>query len=132
MKKRIFLTVLVLLALAVVVSAQNGEPEFRIGRLVMATEIQDREPVGEATVFSGDTERIFCFLEAENILQDTFVTFAWIYEGEEIHRIDLPLSAGSRWRTRAEKSLYGLTGQWRVEIRDAAGNVMDTVAFRVE
>ena len=98
----------------------------------MARGIEDREPVGVSETFSADTPIVYCFLEARNIDADTQVTFAWIHNGKEIHSITLPIKAGPRWRTRAEKTLYGLVGNWKVEIRDSEGNVLKDTSFTVE
>jgi hypothetical protein len=39
---------------------------------------------------------------------------------------------GPRWRTYADKNLYGLKGDWKVEVRDAKGNLIKDVKFKVE
>jgi hypothetical protein len=39
---------------------------------------------------------------------------------------------GPRWRTYAFKNLWGLKGDWRVEIKDADGNLLKDVKFKVE
>ncbi|MFO7569394.1 MAG: DUF2914 domain-containing protein [Smithellaceae bacterium] len=135
MKKRVFISMIVaFLAMGVAFSAcaQDKTTGFTIQRLVVATGIEDREPVGAADTFPADTPKVYCFLEVVHVEQDTNVTFAWIHEGKEIHRTALVLKAGSRWRTRAEKTLHQATGHWKVEIRDAEGQVLKEVSFTVE
>jgi len=39
---------------------------------------------------------------------------------------------GSKWRTYAHKNLRGLKGDWKVEIKDANGNLIKDVKFKVE
>lgn len=103
-----------------------------IGRLVIATSIEDREPVGVADTFSPDTPGVYCFLEANNIAADIEVAFVWIHNGTEILETPMALKAAPRWRTWAGKNLYGLEGDWKVELRDASGTVLRTVEFKVE
>ena len=84
---------------------------------------------------------------------DTFKTtdgqaVAWIRaagpaSGGEIHAVwfmgdtqtdDITLKVGgSPWRTNSKKTLRDNTkGDWRVEIRDASGGVLETLKFKVE
>ncbi|MBN1382051.1 MAG: DUF2914 domain-containing protein [Deltaproteobacteria bacterium] len=132
--KKLFLlswvTAIIAVGIAFPVSAQD-QPGFTIERLLMATGIENREPVGVAATFPADTPKVYCFLEAGNVTTDTTVTFVWIHDGTEILKTSLPLKAGFRWRTRADKNLYGLTGDWKVEIRDAAGNTVKDIEFQV-
>ena len=137
MKFRIFLTAAAAILAAELlftptVEAQEQTPGFTIERLAVASGIENREPIGIAETFSPDTPVVYCFLEAKNIAADTWVTFAWIHNGQEIHSITLALKAGPRWRTRSEKALYGLTGDWSVEIRDENGKVLKQTSFKVE
>jgi len=103
-----------------------------IARLVVGTGLENREPAGVAETFSSSTAKVVCFLEANNIAEDTEITFAWIYNGQDVLKTNLTLKAGKRWRTKADKNLYGKKGDWKVEIRDKSGNVLKDVKFKVE
>jgi hypothetical protein len=105
---------------------------FTIARLVVGTGIENREPAGVAEIFSASTEKVYCFLEATDIAKDTEVSFVWIYNQKEILKTNMPLKAGPKWRTNANKNLKGLKGDWKVEIRDAAGTFLKDVKFKVE
>lgn len=105
---------------------------FAIARLVVGTGVEHREPVGVAESFPASTERVYCFLEATDIIHDTEVSFVWFHGQEELLTCNLPLQQGPRWRTYAFKNLYGQKGEWRVEIRDADGTHLKEVKFKVE
>lgn len=105
---------------------------FTVARMVIAEGVEDREPVGVAETFSSSAEKIYCFIEATNVEEDTQATFVWYYGGKEIHTFDLPLEKGPRWRTFAYKNLRGQTGDWKVEIKDSAGNSVKSISFKVE
>jgi hypothetical protein len=107
-------------------------PDFAIERAVVATGVENREPVGTADVFPASTERVYCFLEAKDISKPTEVSFVWIHGDQEMRKVNLPLPAGPRWRTWAYKNLGGKKGDWKVEIRDAAYNLMKEIKFKVE
>jgi hypothetical protein len=112
--------------------SQEASPAFNIERFVIAGSIENREPVGIVNAFASSTEKIYCFLEARDISEDTDVSFVWYHGEKEKARITLLLGKGSRWRTYSSKKLAGLKGDWKVELQDADGNVLDTVTFTVE
>ena len=105
---------------------------FAVKRLVIGTEVENNEPVGVAETFPASTERVYCFLEATDIAKDTEATFVWFHGEKEMLKFSAPLKMGPRWRTHANKNLRELKGDWKVEIRDADGKVLQDVKFKVE
>ena len=108
------------------------DPGFTINRMVMSSKISDREPVNIADTFSADAEKVFCFLETKNIENDTAISFVWYFEGMEKTRVTLPLQKGIRWRTYSSKKIMNMKGNWRVELEEASGIVLNTVSFKIE
>jgi len=111
---------------------QESESAFSISRMVIAGSIEEREPVGVVNAFSSDTEKVYCFLEANDIKTVTTVRFVWYHGDTQKADIELPLGKSSRWRTYSSKKLGGLKGEWKVELQDAHGAVLNTVTFTVE
>lgn len=103
-----------------------------IERMVVGTGIENKEPVGASDKFPATTEKVFCFIEAKNINEDTTITVVWSHEGKEILKYDLKLQKSSRWRTNANKNLNGMKGNWKVEVKDANGNTLKSAEFKVE
>lgn len=113
-------------------AAMSQSSGFSIERLVVCESVQNREPVGEAEIFPSTIAKVYSFLEARDIVQDTSVLFVWYFE-ESVHaKVDLTLREGDRWRTYASKEIRGLRGNWKVEIQDKNGNILKAIAFRVE
>jgi hypothetical protein len=113
----------------------NPKPEttgFIIARAVIGTGVEQGEPVGVADVFPASTEKVYCFLEAKDVGQDTEVSFVWFYGQKEMLKTGLPLKKGPRWRTNASKNLRELKGEWKVEIKDQSGKLLKEVKFKVE
>lgn len=108
------------------------EAAITISRLVIGTGVENREPIGAAETFPDSTEKVYCFLEAINIVKDTEVSIIWFHGQNEMLKINLPLKMGPRWRTYVYKNLRGLKGDWKVEIRDANGNLLKDIKFKVE
>lgn len=132
-ERRLIVTFMVLMALFLwPLSAPGEEDMFQIARMVMSTEVRDREPVDLRDIFPSSLEKVYCFLEARKIKTDTSVTFVWFYEGKEMARVKLPLKKGPRWRTFSSKRIKGLKGRWSVELRGAEGKVLKTIDFTVE
>ena len=133
MKKRIVLPIILAVAiLGMSLSASGQEKEFTIARLVVGTGVEDKEPVGVAESFPEATEKVYCFLEATEIAKDTEVSFVWWHGDTEMHKITLPLQMGPRWRTFAYKNIGGMKGDWKVEIRDSGGTLLNEATFKVE
>jgi hypothetical protein len=112
--------------------AKKQAPAFTVARMVIATGIENREPVGVSETFPVSAGMVFCFLEATNITDDTEVTFVWYLGEKEMFKIALPLKKSPRWRTYCYKNLMGKKGDWKVELKDSAGNNVKTVSFKVE
>ena len=114
--------------------AQTANPpqEMAISRAVLATGIENREPTGSAEAFPASTEKVYCFIEATNIREDTELSLVWLSGDKEMRKMNLSLKAGPRWRTWAYKNLGGQKGDWKVEIKDAGGKLLKDVKFKVE
>jgi hypothetical protein len=133
MKKGIVLSIFFAVAiLGISLPASGQEKEFTIARLVVGTGVENREPVGVAETFPVTTEKVYCFLEATEISKDTEISFVWFHGEKEMLKTNLPLQMGPKWRTFANKNVAGMKGEWKVEIRDAKGDMVKDVKFRVE
>jgi len=113
-------------------SAQDKPAELTISRVVVGTGVENLEPVGSAETFPASTEKVYCFVEAANIAKETEITFVWYFGDKELLKFNTPLKAGPKWRTYAHKNLYGQKGNWKVEIKDAAGKILNEVKFKVD
>jgi len=105
---------------------------FTVGRMVITDGVENLEPMGEVSSFPASAAKAYVFLEAKDIAEDTPVSFVWYYKGEQVAKVDLTLRAGSRWRTYSSKNITGFTGDWKVELQDANGNVLKEAAFAVQ
>ena len=133
MKKGIVLSILFVMGMLVIsLPASGQENEFTIARLVIGTGVENREPVGVAETFPATTQKVYCFLEATEILKDTEVSFVWFHGEKEMLKTNLPLQTGPKWRTFADKNIGGMKGDWKVEIRDVKGNLVKDIKFKVE
>ena len=112
--------------------ASKPEPVISVARAVVGTGVENLEPTGVAETFPATTEKVFCFIEVTDIPTSMEVTFVWTYGDKEVHTFSLPVDAGPRWRTYAEKRVSGMKGDWKVEIKGPDGKVLKDVKFKVE
>jgi hypothetical protein len=122
----------ILTSTALQAGAQESILVFTVERLVIAGSVENREPVGVVDAFASTTEKVYCFLEARDITKDANINFIWYHGDEEMARIELPLRQGPRWRTYSSKKIAGLKGNWKVELQDEGGTVLQAVEFMVE
>ena len=72
-----------------------------------------------------------CFTKITGVDGESSVTHVWYHGDEEMGRVELPVRA-SMWRTWSAKTILpGATGQWRVDMLSAAGDVLKSASFTV-
>ena len=100
--------------------------------VTVCTAVEDRDPVGEGSVFPTTVEKLFGHTLVEGAEEPTSVTHVW-YHGEE-KMAEVILSVNSpHWRTWSSKKIVeGWTGDWRVDVLDEAGGPLASIAFQVE
>lgn len=116
--------------LAFVVFAAAARAEMSVGRAAICTSIEDREPVGVATSFSG-VERVYFFTEIKDAGENEMIQHVWYYNGTRLLTVDLTVS-GPRWRTWSHKKVIGMKGPWHAEVVSSSGEVLRTVSFVID
>jgi hypothetical protein len=106
------------------------DPQELTVELVIATAVEDREPVGAGETFPADVGQLFAWMRVTNGA-DTTLRVVWTH-GD--HRSEVPVEVGgSPWRTWSSKQIPPeWTGSWTVEIQDADGTVVASTTFTVE
>lgn len=103
-----------------------------LARMEIAAGVENREPVGVAATFPATQEKVFCFLEFTNVTAETGVTVVWSVGGKEMGAVPLTVKAYSKYRTWAYKTIAGMTGEWKVDVKDASGAVLKSAAFTIQ
>lgn len=114
-------------------TAQQAEPDaaIEVTRAVVATDVVDREPVGEAESFAAAVGQVYFYTVLEGDFPETRLEHVWLRDGEEVARVPLTVR-GPRWRTWSSKSIPAeWAGDWEVQLVDEAGNVMESASFTV-
>jgi hypothetical protein len=110
--------------------AAAPDPQELSVELVIATAVEDREPVGAGETFPADVGQLFAWMRVTNGADST-LRVVWTH-GD--HRSEVPLQVGgSPWRTWSSKQIPpDWTGSWTVEVQDADGTVVASTTFTVE
>ena len=121
------------LALASLLGPQGAlaQGTLSVSESAVATNVVDRMPVGSGTSFSADVGRVYAWTRITGAEGETTIHHVW-FQGD-VERADLALQVGgSPWRTWSNKAISPeWTGDWRVEVRDSSGNVIETLSFTV-
>lgn len=93
--------------------------------------VVDRMPVDAGTVFTPDVGQVCFWTKLTGATDTTVVTHVWLYQGNEMFKVELPVRSGS-WRTYSSKTILPTwVGDWEVQVRDAQGNILKAVNFKV-
>jgi hypothetical protein len=111
--------------------AQDGSG-LQVDRAVVAVAVESREPVGEASSFPADVERVFLFTHIVGAQGETAVYHVWRHGPTERAKVRLSVRSNS-WRTWSSKRIApGWTGAWTVDVEDGQGNVLESISFVIE
>jgi Cu/Zn superoxide dismutase len=133
-----FLTAVLATSLTAAAAAQDTTtapaPASNISvEAVLTSAVVDRAPQDTITTVSISTEAdtVYLWTRVSGAEPGTVVRHVWFRGDEEVGNVELTIN-GSPWRTWSRKTITAdATGDWRVEVRDEAGNVLQTVSFTV-
>jgi hypothetical protein len=127
---RLLIYLFVLLFFSAAFSQQATQPA--VDEIAICTAIEDRQPVAPDTSFTADIGTLYCFTKVSGAAADSSISHVWYYNDEEKARIKLNVGADS-WRTWSSKQIAeDWTGNWRVDVESATGDVLASKAFVIK
>ena len=97
---------------------------------VVARSVMDRAPVDSGTAFPADVGQLVLWTKVSGA-SGSMVRHVWFHGETEVGNVELSVSA-SPFRTWSRKTVPAeWTGAWHVEVRDAAGAVLQRIDFTV-
>lgn len=112
-------------------SAYQEGDAVSVKNFVFCTGVEERQPVGQDTVFSNTTERIYCYTEFTSSTGSETVHHVWYHGEEEWARVAQNIKS-TRWRSWSSKRIVpSWSGNWRVDIVAADGSVLASKSFTV-
>ena len=102
-----------------------------VEEMQFGTAVENRQLTGADSVFSADVGEVYCFTKITGAETPVTVSHVWYYGDEEKARLEHDVKAKS-WRTWSSKHITGaMKGNWKVEITDTQGAVIETLRFTV-
>jgi len=106
------------------------ESGIRIMRDVLATGIENRQPVEANGQISADVGQLFYFNDVQG--GPGTIQHVWIWQGRTMATVSLEIKS-ARYRTWSSKRIQPeWTGKWRVESRSSDGTVLSFKEFEIE
>ena len=106
--------------------------QLAVDESAIALQVIDRMPTGADSTFTTGVERVYCWTRISGVDAATTVHHVWIWNDQEMADVVLNIGAPS-WRTWSNKAIMSdWAGDWRVEVRDEGGQVIETVRFTVQ
>jgi len=133
MKKLLSVVACVLLAQGLASAQEKSEkaasPALTVEKIVVATSVENREPVGENTEFEASVGTVYCWTKITASTTPATIKHVWYLDDKKVFEIPLELKYAST-RTWISKSVQ--TGKWKVEVTDDAGTVLSSLTFTVK
>ena len=101
----------------------------RVEKIVVATSVDNREPVGENTEFQASAGTLSCWTKIIAASTPTTIKHVWYADGNKVFEQPLEIKMPST-RTWSTKSVH--PGSWKVDVTDESGAVLSTVSFAVK
>ena len=106
--------------------------QLSVEESAIALDVIDRMPVGSDSSFVASVGTVYCWMRVAGAEGEVAIHHVWFHGDQEMADIELRIG-GSPWRTWSSKAIVPeWTGDWRVEVRDSAGNVIETIRFTVQ
>jgi hypothetical protein len=122
--------VCVCLLLPLSIQAQQAG-DVKVATAVICKNVVDRQPVEPGSSFPVSIGKLYCYTKIDNIATSENIVHAWYYKDTQRALVTLNINPPS-WRTYSSKIIQSHEiGAWRVEIRNAAGNLLNTVRFEI-
>ena len=114
------------------VTSATPAATLKVEKIACGIGVAERELQGQDTVFAESTEKVYCWSLVMGGSEGTTVSHVWYHGDKEIARVQLPANY-PRSRIWSYKSMYsGWKGDWKVEVVDAANQVLRTVTFKIQ
>jgi|WetSurMetagenome_2_1015567.scaffolds.fasta_scaffold160088_3 hypothetical protein len=100
-----------------------------VEKIVTATRVEQREPVGESKEFEATAGKVFCWTKIKAQTPPAQIKHVWYAAGKLVFSQTLDLKNPSN-RTWSWKNIH--PGDWKVEVTDEGGTVLSSIEFKVK
>ena len=106
-----------------------GSQSFKVEKIVMATSVDNHEPVGENTEFAASAGNLYCWTKITASTTPATIKHVWYFSDKKVFEqsLDIKFTSTRTWSSKSVKA-----GSWKVDVTDEAGAVLSSVAFTVK
>lgn len=106
--------------------------EISVLKAEACLDIENHEPIASGSEFSCRDDKVWIYSKVKMEKGSKgFIKHVYFLNGREIQSIELKVK-GPTFRTRSYKTMNeSMGGNWKVEVQDEAGKLLDTVEFYV-
>ncbi|MBL7959834.1 DUF2914 domain-containing protein [bacterium] len=122
---KLFLVVM----MALTITSNVIRAQVAIESIKFGTGVEKNDVVGESTSFSAENDKVYCWLRITGA-QGKTVMVKWYRDNVFLSDVALEITSNNM-RTYAYKTIFGNGGNYKVEIVDDGGNIMQTGEFVV-
>jgi hypothetical protein len=133
MKKLLSILACVLLAQVLAAAQEKTEkgasPALKVEKIVVATSVDNHEPVGENTAFEASVGTLSCWTKVTALTTPATIKHVWYFGDKKVFEqsLDLKFPSTRTWSSKAVK-----TGSWKVVVMDDSGAELSSVNFTVK
>ena len=107
--------------------AKAGKAAVKVEKIVVAAGVKDREAFGVADVFGPEFDAVYCWTRIRVSWPPAKVRFVWSRDGKQAAAQSHEIKSSGRWWAMKQVR----PGDWKVEVRSEAGELLSEVGFRV-
>jgi hypothetical protein len=106
-----------------------AEKTLTVEKIVTATSVENREPVGDKTEFEAAVGKVSCWTKVVAKTTPATIKHVWYLGDKKVFEqaLELKNPTSRTWSTKAVKA-----GKWKVEVTDEGGAVLSSVEFTVK
>jgi len=128
--RKLFIILGSFLLASTLAAAQKEAPKgLGVEKAVVATGVENREPVGVAKEFDASVGQVYCWTRVISATVPTTIKHVWYVDNQKVFEIPLDIKY-PRTRTWSSKTIK--PGNWRVDVTDESGTVLTSVSFTVK
>ena len=110
----------------------NPESKISVLSMTVGTGIINRRIENPDSLFSVDTNRIYCLTSIHNQNDSKIIYHKWYQEGRLRSKIKLELGRSYLWRTWSYITIKGQkAGNWQIVVEDTSGIRYDSLSFQI-
>ncbi len=101
----------------------------KVEKMVFAQAVESREPVDEAVTFAASTTKVYCWTKLTCSAVPCTIKHVWYLNNAKVNEVTLSIKYPTT-RTWSNKTVS--VGEWKAEVTDEAGKVLESKGFSVK